>query len=139
MYCFQLPVCSELSSMLPKFDKQFVTLCRMLDSTRHFVSTVNIARLPTFCNNELLILYLYCTVWHSVLLYAYCTVHLVYLVKCPQCCTVQYCTKNDMFKTVFTVFTVDRVGTMICSLLLKLNRDVHVRSPHTPPFLASLQ
>jgi len=40
-----LPVCSELSESLPKFDKQFVTLCSMLDSTRHHVSTVNIARL----------------------------------------------------------------------------------------------
>ncbi|KAL5253829.1 hypothetical protein ACHWQZ_G013565 [Mnemiopsis leidyi] len=40
-----LPVCSELSENLPKFDKQFVTLCSMLDSTRHYVATVNIARL----------------------------------------------------------------------------------------------
>lgn len=40
-----LPVCSELSEALPKFDKQFVTLCTMLDSTRHYISTVQIARL----------------------------------------------------------------------------------------------
>ncbi|XP_063681131.1 uncharacterized protein LOC134816288 isoform X4 [Bolinopsis microptera] len=40
-----LPVCSELMESLPKFDKQFVTLCSMLDSTRHHMTTVNIARL----------------------------------------------------------------------------------------------
>ena len=41
----QLPVCSELTAALPRFDKQFVTLCGMLDSTRHYVNTVQIARL----------------------------------------------------------------------------------------------
>eukprot|EP00116_Pleurobrachia_bachei_P019123 sb/3479385/ len=40
-----LPICGELTEMLPRFDKQFSTLCTMLDGTRHYINTVKIAKM----------------------------------------------------------------------------------------------